>query len=316
MSIWKELGPTVIPNSQTIRSYTENDVRVNVTGRITAIVIHPRSPSVIYVGTAQGGVWKTTNGGIDWTPTSDNELSLAIGALAMDPSNPEVLYAGTGEGNIGGDSMYGLGVLKTTNGGQTWELKAKGTFSNDRFFRIAVHPSNSNYIFAATRSGIYRSTDAGESWSRLTYDLPSGSKGTDIVLDPKNPDTAYAAFWSEYRSGIYRTKMQTPQLHLGRVWRWWLVDHLIVAELLLGYRHHRHRDFMHSWQIEVMILTCFIIPGNGGESWTPIQLPDTTLFGHLYPQCIGTNGSYNLDVAVNPKNPDIVYLLGILSGKQ
>jgi len=123
MNKWKLLGPKVIPNGHTVGEKS----RVNVTGRITAIVT---AGETIYVGTAQGGIWKTINEGKHWTPTSDKALSLAIGALAMDPNNPEILYAGTGEGNFTGDSQYGLGVLKTTNGGQTWELKAKGTFSN------------------------------------------------------------------------------------------------------------------------------------------------------------------------------------------
>ena len=134
---WKQLGPTVIPNGQTY-----SDKRVNVTGRITAIAIHPKNPSTIYTGVAQGGIWKTTDGGNQWIPTSDNVLSLAIGALAIDASNPEVLYAGTGEGNFGGDSQYGLGIIKTTNGGQTWELKGMNTFISSRFCRIAVNPKN------------------------------------------------------------------------------------------------------------------------------------------------------------------------------
>jgi photosystem II stability/assembly factor-like uncharacterized protein len=304
MSIWKELGPTVIPNGHTVGEKS----RVNVTGRITAIVT---AGETIYVGTAQGGIWKSINGGKYWTPTSDKALSLAIGALAMDPNNPEVLYAGTGEGNFTGDSMYGLGILKTTNGGQTWELKADDIFKNDRFFRIAVNPRNSNYIFAATRSGIYRSTDAGESWSILTNGLPSGPKGTDIVLDPKNPDTAYAAFWSEFRSGIFKTTNATDATPY-----WTSLSIVVVgrpfdcSRIALGISPSLPQRLYALMADRSDDIDIFYHTGDGGESWTPIQLPDTTLFGHLYPQCIGTNGSYNLDVAVNPKNPDIVYLLG------
>jgi hypothetical protein len=94
-SNWIELGPTAIPNGQTY-----GGTRVIVTGRVTEIVQHPTDASIIYVGTSRGGVWKTEDAGVTWTPKSDNEASLAIGALAVAPSNPHVLYAGTGEGDI------------------------------------------------------------------------------------------------------------------------------------------------------------------------------------------------------------------------
>jgi photosystem II stability/assembly factor-like uncharacterized protein len=92
-----QLGPTVIPNGQGSLS---SGARVNVTGRITGIVVDPISPLTIYLAAAGGGVWKTVDGGVTWFATSDNELSLAIGALAMAPSDHNRLYAGTGEGNV------------------------------------------------------------------------------------------------------------------------------------------------------------------------------------------------------------------------
>jgi hypothetical protein len=94
---WVQLGPTVIPNGQGSLS---SGARVNVTGRITGIVVDPISPLTIYLAAAGGGVWKTVDGGVTWFATSDNELSLAIGALAMAPSDHNRLYAGTGEGNV------------------------------------------------------------------------------------------------------------------------------------------------------------------------------------------------------------------------
>ena len=96
---WVQLGPTVIPNGQT-PSAASGGARVNVTGRITGIVVDPGSPSTIYLAAAGGGVWKTVDGGVTWVAKSDNEVSLAIGALAMAPSDSNRLYAGTGEGSI------------------------------------------------------------------------------------------------------------------------------------------------------------------------------------------------------------------------
>ncbi|MBD0373928.1 MAG: hypothetical protein ICV60_24170, partial [Pyrinomonadaceae bacterium] len=95
VSNWVQMGPTAIPKGQTY-----SPARVLVTGRVTSLVVDPTAPNTIYCGTAQGGVWKTTDGGKNWVAKSDNELSLAIGALAIDPGNPLTLYAGTGEGNF------------------------------------------------------------------------------------------------------------------------------------------------------------------------------------------------------------------------
>ena len=119
-----------------------------VTGRVVEIVQHPTNASIIYVATSRGGVWKTDDAGVTWTPKSDNEASLAIGALAVAKSNPQVLYAGTGEGDIYfytsqfplsslNASYNGAGVLKSTNGGNTWTLQGSPTFTGACFYRIA-----------------------------------------------------------------------------------------------------------------------------------------------------------------------------------
>src|SRR6266540_201360 len=146
---WVQLGPTAIPNGQTY-----GGVRVLVTGRVTNIAIDPTNHQVIYIGTAQGGVWKTTDGGTHWRPCSDNEASLAIGALAIDPANTQIIYAGTGEGNFSGDSYYGAGVLRSTNGGASWTLLGGSAFTGSRFGRIAVTPGTTARIFAATSGGV------------------------------------------------------------------------------------------------------------------------------------------------------------------
>jgi photosystem II stability/assembly factor-like uncharacterized protein len=313
MDKWKQLGPTVVPEGQTY-----SPVRINVTGRITAIVIHPKDPNTIYVGTAQGGIWKTINGGKHWTPTSDNADSLAIGALAMDPNNPEVLYAGTGEGNFAGTSQYGRGILKTTNGGQTWDLKAIATFSNDRFFSIAINPGNSDavkpteskYIFAATRSGIYRSIDAGESWSRLS----NAMLATDFVLDPRNPNTAYAALGN----GIYRTTNATEATpEWNRLTNGLPTSGFTRIALGISPSSPQIVYALMSGPWTENINTTFLInqfysTTNGGNSWNRIPLPlEPDYQGNDIGENIGIQGNYNLNVAVDPTTSDIVYLSGV-----
>src|SRR6266699_4710384 len=198
-SNWVQLGPTVIPKGQTYDTHTP-PATVQVTGRITSIVVDPTDPNTIYVGAAQGGVWKTTDRGGTWNPKTDNEDSLATGTIAIDPNNHLVLYVGTGEGNFSGDSYYGNGVLKTTDGGNVWTLLGAATFTRARFSRIAVNRTTPTTIFAATTFGVYRSLDGGVNWTQMTNGLPSISApvrgATDIVIDPNSPNTVYAAFWA------------------------------------------------------------------------------------------------------------------------
>lgn len=127
---WIQLRPTLITNGGT---YTPKGTRIKNSGRITTIVIHPSDVNTIFIAAAQGGVWKIKNGGRTWGPTSDNMLSLAIGALAIDETNPSILYAGTGEGNFALNSQYGIGNLKTNDLAETWKLDGENVFINSRF---------------------------------------------------------------------------------------------------------------------------------------------------------------------------------------
>ena len=132
----------------------------------------------------------------------DNEASLAVGALAMDPDDHQILYAGTGEGNFSLDSYYGVGVFKTTNGGSTWTLTGQAQFLRTRFCRIVVTPGTPKLIFAATIFGLFRSTDAGANWNKITAGLPGNAAATDVRFDPVTPTTVYVAFQGQ---GIFRT---------------------------------------------------------------------------------------------------------------
>jgi photosystem II stability/assembly factor-like uncharacterized protein len=122
-----------------------------VTGRITAIVIYSLNPDIIYVGTGLGDIWKTTDGGRNWSPISDYEKLLAIGALIMDPKDHLTLYAGTGEGNFALDSYYGNGLLKITDGGKTWKRYGRDEFKLARFCRLAInHEKNQQFLLQLT----------------------------------------------------------------------------------------------------------------------------------------------------------------------
>ncbi len=158
---WRSLGPSYMPNGQTYGSGGNN--RVDVSGRISAVAVDPSDGRHILIGAASGGVWETRDGGVRWAPRTDFMPTLATGAIAFDPSEPRIVYAGTGEGDF--YRALGAGVLRSTNGGRTWTVRATAPFIGVGFHDLTVDPNNGERILAATRSGIFESTDAGVSWA-------------------------------------------------------------------------------------------------------------------------------------------------------
>jgi len=159
----------------------------NISSRIVTGAYHPTDPNIIYIGSANGGVWKSTDGGVGWISTTDNQASLAIGAIAIDPVNPEIIYAGTGEATYSIVSYYGRGILKSTDGGSTWSNITTGLPSTTYFARIKIRPNNTTQILAALgTNGLYRSTNSGISWSQIL-----SGRVDDIVFSPTG-DTAFA----------------------------------------------------------------------------------------------------------------------------
>ena len=168
----------------------------NVNGRIKCLAIHPVTENVVYAGAANGGVWKTVNGGTSWLPMMSQELSLATGGLAISPSNPHILYAATGEDTPGwGPSWGGVGVYKSDDSGSTWALQAP--ISSTRCTKVLVHPTNPNVVYVAGNAGLHKTTNGGASWSNVRSDHIS-----DVLLDPTRPDRLFAAVWN---SGVYRS---------------------------------------------------------------------------------------------------------------
>jgi photosystem II stability/assembly factor-like uncharacterized protein len=287
-SNWVQLGPTAIPNGQTY-----GGARVLVTGRVTSLAMDYTDPETIWVGTAQGGVWKTTDGGINWLAMSDHEISLAIGAVALHPANHNIAYAGTGESNFSGDSYYGNGILKTTDGGNSWITLAQSTFSGARFSRIVLNPVSPDTIFSSTTVGLYRSTNGGTNWQ-----LMRAGTATDVIIDPTNPNNVYAAFWAD---GIYKS---TNANDSNPSWT------KLTNGLPTGNFSRLALDISPSSPSTLFALMAatnytidkFYITEDGGLSWNQIPLPGGN---------IGGQGFYNIFLASDPNTPDIVYLCGI-----
>jgi photosystem II stability/assembly factor-like uncharacterized protein len=158
-AFWTPIGPAPIPNGQTQAPSGP------VSGRTISIAVHPSNPDIVYVGTAQGGIYRSLDGGVNWTAIFDGAMSLAIGALALAPSNPEILYVGTGEPNGSADSFFGVGVYRIDNASTTANLTGPinpavatgvaGTtaFTGRAVSRILVHPTDPATIFVATFTG-------------------------------------------------------------------------------------------------------------------------------------------------------------------
>jgi photosystem II stability/assembly factor-like uncharacterized protein len=174
----------------------------NTSGRINAVAIDPRDSNVVYIGAAEGGVWKTIDGGKNWAPLTDDQPSLANGGIALDPQNPDIVYVGTGEENFVQDAYYGAGILKSTDGGNTW-TNIVGPFLNDYIGAIAVHPQNSDIIVCASSVGIWQSKDAGQTWTRTLTGV-----GISVVFEPNNGDSVWATlglYSGSSRNGVYHS---------------------------------------------------------------------------------------------------------------
>ncbi len=159
----------------------------NISSRVVTGAYHPTDPNIIYIGPANGGVWKSTDGGVNWNPLTDYEESLSMGAIAIDPANPNIVYAGTGEATYSGASWYGRGLLKTTDAGNSWTHITDGLPNSTYFSRIKIRPNHSNELLAALgNAGLFKSTNYGDSWSMLI-----GGRCDDVVFSPTG-DTAFA----------------------------------------------------------------------------------------------------------------------------
>ena len=191
-------------------------------GRIADIAVNPQDNSIWYVAVGSGGLWKTTNSGITWTPVFDEQKSYSIGTVTIDPINPEIVWVGTGENVSGRHVGWGDGVYKSLDGGATW--KNMGLGKSEHIGKILIDPRNSDIAFVAAEGplwssggerGLYKTIDGGKSW-KLTLQIDLNTGVTDIEFDPSDPKTVYAAAYQRRRhtwsllaggpkSGIYKS---------------------------------------------------------------------------------------------------------------
>src|SRR5437660_10992551 len=192
-------------------------------GRALTIEGVPGEPDTYYFGAVAGGVWKTIDGGANWTPLFDKQPISSIGAIAIAPSDHNVIYAGTGEAAIRGNTTYGTGIFKSIDGGKTWQNV--GLKDSRQIGALIVDPRDENVVLVAAlghafgpnaERGIFRTADGGKTWTKvLSKDENTG--GIDVVFDPHNPNIVFASLWQARRhpwffssggpgSGLYRSE--------------------------------------------------------------------------------------------------------------
>jgi len=193
-----------------------------MSGRVAAIAGIDANPEVVYVGAASGGVWKSTNGGLTFSPIFDDQPVASVGAIAVFQANPDVVWVGTGEGNPRNSASIGNGVYRSLDAGKTWSHL--GLEKTERIDTIVLHPTNPDVAWVAALGqewgenpdrGVFKTEDGGKTWSKVLYVDPR-TGASDLVIDPSNPNKLFAGMWQFRRwpwffksggpgSGIYVT---------------------------------------------------------------------------------------------------------------
>jgi photosystem II stability/assembly factor-like uncharacterized protein len=193
-----------------------------ISGRVVTIAMDPNDHRHYFIGAASGGVWRTTNGGITFTPVFDNEDSYSIGYVALDPHNPAVVWVGTGENNSQRSVSWGDGVYRSDDDGRTW--RNMGLKHSEHIARVLIDPRNSDVVYVASQGplwgpggdrGLFKSTDGGKTWKNI-LSISENTGVTDVIFEPGNPDVLYAAAYQRRRhvwtlidggpeSGIYKS---------------------------------------------------------------------------------------------------------------
>jgi len=282
---WQPLGPTPHKNE-----YWSGNA--DASGRVCALLVHPTDPNTVYAGGAQGGIWKTTDAGVNWTPVSDFLSSLATGALCFHPNNPDIIYYGTGEQHYSGDSFYGDGLFRSDDAGMTWTKIAAKSDVGSYISRVVVDPNNTQIIYLGNEDGLARSTDGGATWT--THWSPQDCN--DIVLDPATPGLVYGAM--RYTGIIKSTDY-------GANWT------LLTGGLPTSGSGFKRINFAMAPSNPLVIYAAFAdTSGNlfgmykttdGGTNWTKLTAT---------PDYLTSQGNYDNCIIVDPNNANICYAGG------
>lgn len=302
----------------------------NIGGRTRALVIHPTQPDTMWAGSVAGGIWKTTNGGTTWVPKADLLVNMAVNSLAIDPRNSNVLYAGTGEGFFNGDAVRGAGILKSVDGGETWtQLPATTTPDFHYVQKLVVSKGNGSRLYAATRTGVFRSGDGGATWTRVIEGASvNGCMDLAIQTDRVLP-YVFASCGTFTQATVYRSldtaagSPWTPVMSVPNQGRTSLAiapsNQSVVYALAASNEAGNFLDGL----LGVYRSTTSGSPGsftarvtNASPTLLNRVLLSNPVIAFLTQCGFGTSsflnqGWYDNIIAVDPKNPDVVWVGGI-----
>ena len=321
-SAWTPMGPQ--PTSNVFET-------TPVSGRITSVAVDPTNANTIYIAGAQGGVWKTTDGGANWTPITDDQVTLSTGSIALDPDNAQNVWVGTGEGEFGADNYYGAGILKSADGGASWTQVGQSTFAGAinsippniggaHINSLAVLKGSGNLVAIAgvywfqqstaftPHSGVYRTANGGSTWTNVL----SAAAGNVVAWDPNNASNcgasciAYATIgdpFGDTTNGFYRsldsgqtwTKITTnlPSANVGRIAMGLAKNNTgaaIKTTIYLGIGNGATFDLLGMWKST-----------DGGTSWSQLGSAPN----YCPSQCF-----YDNVIGVVPTNDGIVFAGG------
>lgn len=292
---WTHMGPTDTPTD-----IYSGDRRGS--GRVNCIEFHPTDPLTFWVGAPSGGVWKTTDGGNTWITTTDDLISIGISDIAVNPTNPNILYVATGDGDA--SDTYSIGILKSTDGGTTWNTTGSVLNITDFyvFRRILINPNNTNIIIATSNNGILRSTDAGVTWTNVQT-----GNFKDLEFKPGDPSVVYA---TRNDAGVYKSSNSGNSFtNINGT-----INSSEINRIELGVTPANPN---------VIYALCSSSSDNGfyalykssnsGSSWTMVT--DNTSINLMGWDQNGSDsggqGWYDLSCAVDPTNENVVYTGGV-----
>jgi hypothetical protein len=337
LATWAALGPAPLANGQTSGN-------LPVSGRITGVAADPADANTLFIATAGGGVWKTTDGGATWNPLTDHltsggaPLPQFMGAIAetRDSANNQVVYAGMGEANNSGDSFYGDGILVSRDGGTTWTLtNAAGALTGQTVSKIVLDPSDASggTAYAAVAifgvngpgvatAGIWKTTDFGAHWTNTTATLPNNptyNSWSDLVIDPGSPNILFAAEGNPFNNfgyatgnGVYETT------NAGASWT-------LLRGTPTGTQDGRIALALYDANGTFELFVAIAVPSNlsnGAQLYKMFKSTDRgasfTDLTATVPNYLGQNGlgqgDYDTTLAVSPTNPNFVFAGGSDNG--
>ncbi len=278
---WENLGPFIVPGS---KGY-------NGLGRVNSIAFHPTDPNTIYIGAPAGGLWVTHDKGQTWYTETDNLPTLGVSAIVIDHTNPSAIYIGSGDRDAG--DAPGMGVMKSIDGGATWELSNEG-MGPKVVGRMVMHPQDHQMLFAATNGGLYKSTNAGHSWQ-----LKQGGDFKEVVFKTDDPSIIYASANGRfYRSADTGESFQ-----------------LISSGLPVGYRGVIGVSPANTEVVYLFLTTSSEFLGlyRSDDAGLNFSVRSTTP-NIMSWGCNGGDGGqawFDLDIAIDPLNENVIFAGGV-----